>query len=115
MHSAWQKLIKLFERQEFAIKWAIRLPFFSIFVFGFFMLPWFFALAVPASITTILAITFAIPAFSILNMIVGVLGLVIIAPWFVHRYFICVGLMLDRPRMAQAKLEYLEQKLASRS
>ncbi|MDX8353363.1 hypothetical protein [Cognatiyoonia sp. IB215182] len=97
------------------MKQALQFPRFSIFFLGFYMLPWFFAIALPLLLISILLSEFTHPALPVLNMIMGFVGLALIAPWFFRWCIICAGLMYGRPRLAEQKLDYLEQKLESRS
>lgn len=107
--SRWRKLINFFRRQEhWAIRHALRYPFFSIFIFGLFVLPWFFAVAFPLSLIMVPLIMYAPLTFAAVAMFVGPVAILLIAPWLFHWCFICAALMFGRPHLAQNKMNRLD-------
>ncbi len=98
-----------FARHElWAIETAMRFPFFAIFIHATL---WVWGLpAVP-----VLLLLFVITEGSILGaaimMVIGIPLLVSLCPWFFPWYFICAGLMLGRPAMAQRKRESVRARL----
>jgi len=48
---------------------------------------------------------------AVINMVLGIGGLIILAPWFFRWYFICAGLMFGRTKMAQTKEDEINNRL----
>jgi hypothetical protein len=94
-----------------AIKTAMRVPFFAIFIHATLWL--WVLLLMPA----LLLVTYAMLYGGILGVLVASIFalalLAVAAPWLFRWYFVCVGLMLGRQSMAQPKATDVAQSLAN--
>lgn len=48
---------------------------------------------------------------AVFNMVLGLGGLAILAPWFFRWYFVCAGLMFGRTDLAQSKEKEVSDRL----
>ncbi|GGB08948.1 hypothetical protein GCM10011324_18800 [Allosediminivita pacifica] len=107
--SRWIKLN--FTRHEiWVLKAARRVPFFALFAFGTLWL-WFFLPMLPVGILLVILFEDTGIFGAVFNMVLGLVGLVIVAPWFFRWYFICTGLMFGRAEMAQFKQNEVSDRL----
>lgn len=90
LHEAW------------ALKTARDHPLFAPFAMGSLGV-WVFIPMIPIGILTIYLLQTAGTFGAVANLVLGIGGLAIIAPWFFRWGLICAGLMLGRPKMAQKK------------
>ncbi len=117
MKTLLRRLWKRFLRHElWAIQTARRIGILSIFIHATLWI-WAFLPTIVAVILIALAYesapqfwdAFHIPGVrivvSILGLIVGTTAMIVIAPWYFGWYFICVGLMFGKGKMAAAKQE----------
>lgn len=108
-------LLKFTRHEAWAIKSARRVPLLALFVFGTLWL-WVFLPMIPIGILFVYLLeeNGTLGALgAILYMFlstVAIVGLVVIFLWLARWYFICVGLMFGRTKMAQAK----EQEVSAR-
>lgn len=101
----------LFTRHEaWALKAARRVPLFALFAFATLWV-WFFLPMIPIGILAFVTLEKAGVLGAIVNMVLGIGGLAIIAPWFFRWYFICAGLMFGRTEMAQSKEDDVSDRL----
>ncbi len=105
----WIKL--QFTRHEaWTLKAARRVPLLALFAFGTLWV-WFFLPMIPFGILALVLLEKAGIFGAILNMVLGIGALAIVAPWFFRWYFICAGLMIGRPKMAQLKEDDVSDRL----
>lgn len=93
-----------------ALKVARKIPIFSLFAFGTLWV-WLFVPMIPIGIISIYLLENAGILGAIVNMVVGIGGLALIAPWFFRWYFVCAGLMFGRKKMFQAKEDETSARL----
>ncbi len=107
--SHWIKL--QFTRHEiWALKASRKVPLFALFAFGTLWL-WFFLPMIPIGIMSVVLLENTGIYGAVFNMVLGLGGLAIIAPWFFRWYFICAGLMFGRTKMAQSKENEVSDRL----
>ncbi|MEO1473633.1 MAG: hypothetical protein AAFS03_06790 [Pseudomonadota bacterium] len=115
--SHWTKL-KFTRHEIWAVKAARKVPLFALFAFGTLWL-WFFLPMIPIGILSVFLLENMGIFGTVFNMVLGLGGLVIIAPWFFRWYFICAGLMFGRTKMAQSKenevLDRLERLVGTKA
>ena len=107
--SHWIKL-KFTRHEIWALKVARKLPLFAIFAFGTLWL-WFILPMIPIGIMSVVLLENTGTFGAVFNMVLGLGGLAIIAPWFFRWYFICAGLMSGRTKMAQSKENEVSDRL----
>lgn len=88
----------------------MRFPFFAIFI-NATLWGWVLLMA-PALVVGAYAPRLGIVGL-LLSVPLGVGILALIFPWLLRWYFVCVGLMFGRPRVAQVKAATVAQSLAS--
>jgi hypothetical protein len=110
-----ERLKLVFLRHEiWALQMARRIPFLSLFfasTLWVWALPLVFVLLPLATAMTWASATQWLFVFHAINMIIGIIGLAIIAPWFFRWYFLCTGLMFGKTGMADAKAVDLANQL----
>jgi hypothetical protein len=94
--------------------WALRLseqfPFFSIFLAGTLWL-WALPFLPLLALGGVSMVKWPIMA-SVFTLVLGLMFLFFVAPWFFRWYFISVSLMMGYTNMATKKREQLEHRLA---
>ena len=92
-----------FARHEaWTLKTARRVPLFALFAFMTLWV-WLFVPMIPIGILSVFLLEKAGIFGAVVNIVLGIGGLAIIAPWFFRWYFICAGLMLGRTKKAESK------------
>ncbi|WP_108860978.1 hypothetical protein [Ruegeria sp. Alg231-54] len=100
-----------FTRHEaWALKVAKKVPVMGFFTFGTLWV-WFFLPMIPIGIFCVWLLENAGVIGAITSTVLGVGGLAIVAPWFFRWYFICVGLIFGRKRMALSKEDQVSSRL----
>ena len=100
-----------FTRHEmWALKASRKVPIFSLFAFGTLWI-WFFVPMIPIGIFSVFLLENAGVLGAVINMVIGIGGLALIAPWFFRWYFVCAGLMFGRKKMAQKKEDDISARL----
>ncbi|RBW53025.1 hypothetical protein [Ruegeria sp. A3M17] len=100
-----------FTRNEaWALKVAKKVPVMGFFTFGTLWV-WFFLPMIPVGIFCVWLLENAGVIGAIASTVLGVGGLAIVAPWFFRWYFICVGLIFGRKRMALSKEDQVSSRL----
>jgi len=107
--SHWIKL-KFTRHEIWALKAARKVPLLALFAFGTLRL-WFFLPMIPIGIMSVALLENTGILGAVLNMVLGLGGLAIIAPWFFRWYFICASLMFGRTKMAQSKENEVSDRL----
>ena len=107
--SHWIKL-KFTRHEIWAVKAARKVPLFALFAFATLWL-WFFLPMIPIGILSVVLLENTGIFGAVFNLILGLGGLAVIAPWFFRWYFICAGLMFGRTKMAQAKENEVSDRL----
>ncbi|MGJ8594697.1 hypothetical protein [Sulfitobacter sp.] len=109
-NSGFLRIALAFTRHEaWAIRTAMRFPFFAIFIHATL---WGWVLLItPALVVGAYAQRLGIVGL-LLIVPLGLGILALIFPWSLRWYFVCVGLMFGRPRMAQVKAAAVAQSLA---
>ena len=102
--------LRFLRHEAWAITAAIRFPFFSIFIHATL---WVWVL--PATLLLVSGI-FAMEFGGLLGLLfattLACALLAITFPWFLRWYFVCVGLMFKRPKMAHQKASDIATRLA---
>ena len=96
-----------FTRHEaWSLNAARQAPLFAMFPVFILILVWVFVPMIPLGIIILYLLYFSLfsDVFGAIFLVAfGLFLFVIVMPWFFRWYFICVGLMIRRTRMAQKK------------
>lgn len=107
--SNWIEL-RFARHEAWTLKAARRVPLFGLFAFMTLWV-WFFLPMTPIGILSVFLLEKTGILGAIVNMVVGIGGVAVVAPWFFRWYFICAGLMIGRTKMAQSKENEISGRL----
>ncbi|MEM9716284.1 MAG: hypothetical protein AAF826_07185 [Pseudomonadota bacterium] len=107
----WDKIkIRFTKHEMWALTWAERLPFFALF-FATSLWVWMFLPVLLISPALIFLIENWPMLYAVISLFLCLPLLIYMAPWFFRWYFICVGLMFGRGKMASSKRMELVERL----
>ena len=102
---------KFLRHEAWALRTAMKFPFFAIFSFAT-LWPWVCVPALVLAPMFIFAVETGGVVGAILGFSLGLGGLFFVGLWFFPWCFICIGLMFGHPRMAQRKADEIAARLA---